>query len=350
MEKMHLSVVKPRQIQQREGFRDNNRRSRRSFFARLIIGTTTIAVSIGAYFSYLSVRSLILENLTEKALLQVRKGANEIDAWLSEKTAEIEAIAASPLLDDLDRAIAEPYLQREVQRLEEDFTALSMVSAEGFMYASSRDTPRSLNFSDRAWFKQVMSTGKSTISDPLLGRITQAPLIVVSAPILARVAVSSTPIGAITGSISMDRVTKVVESLQYGKNSYAFALNSRGEPIVHPDRDLMANVDQPAVNFQEAEDPELRRITAQMLANETRIELISLKGRWVYIVYFPLKEADWSIALVIPRGNIESRSRHYGISSCCFSHLYDYRSLASAGLRAKTTEKVQRNRRSRQPS
>ncbi|NES84328.1 MAG: response regulator [Moorea sp. SIO2B7] len=43
-----------------------------------------------------------------------------------------------------------------------------------------------------------------------------------------------------------------------------------------------------------------------MVDNQRNIELVQLNGDLVYIAYVPLRHANWSIALVIPRQNIES--------------------------------------------
>ncbi|GAA6617802.1 hypothetical protein [Scytonema sp. NUACC26] len=47
---------------------------------RLIIGGTTLIVSVSAYYSYQVLRNLILDNLKQNAFLKVQQGVDEIDA------------------------------------------------------------------------------------------------------------------------------------------------------------------------------------------------------------------------------------------------------------------------------
>ncbi|WP_242054813.1 hypothetical protein [Nostoc flagelliforme] len=56
----------------------------------------------------------------------------------------------------------------------------------------------------------------------------------------------SSPIGTFHGNVRVDCIAKVVNSLHYGTNSYAFALNSQGKVIVHPNSALMSTVEKPA--------------------------------------------------------------------------------------------------------
>jgi FOG: GAF domain len=44
-----------------------------------------------------------------------------------------------------------------------------------------------------------------------------------------------------------------------------------------------------------------------MTDRHTNIELVKIDRKWVYVAYTPLDEVNWSMALVIPRENIESQ-------------------------------------------
>jgi len=55
---------------------------------------------------------------------------------------------------------------------------------------------------------------------------------------------------------------------------YAFALNSEGRAIVHPDRSLMGTKENPADSLLEASDPVLQQIAGQMVAKKSDIERV----------------------------------------------------------------------------
>jgi signal transduction histidine kinase len=279
-----------------------HRRQRRHLLTLLILATTALTISTTACISYFFVRGLILDNLKEIALLKLEKGTDEIDRWLSTRKAEIETLAYDPTVNTLNWQLVEPRLQGEIYRLKEYFI-LSLTQPDGSFINTLGNRA---NSKDRQHFQKAMA-GQLNVSDPLIGRSTKVSTIIISAPIWALPPAPNQVIGVLSGSIKLDRVTSVANSLLYGSDSYAFALNSQGVPIVHPNNNLIGNIDREAPSFLQSQDPALSTIARQMIDRQTNIELVKIDNKWVYVAYAPLKEVNWSMALVIPRENIESQ-------------------------------------------
>ncbi|MBD1886621.1 ATP-binding protein [Microcoleus vaginatus] len=279
-----------------------HRRQRRHLLTLLILATTALTISTTACISYFFVRGLILDNLKQIALLKLEKGTDEIDRWLSTRKAEIETLAYDPTVNTLNWKLVEPRLQGEIYRLKEYFI-LSLTQPDGSFINTLGNRA---NNKDRQHFKKAMA-GQLNVSDPLIGRSTKVPTIIISAPIWALPPAPNQVIGVLSGSIKLDRVTSVANSLLYGSDSYAFALNSQGVPIVHPNSNLIGNIDRETPSFLQSQDPALSTIARQMIDRQTNIELVKIDNKWVYVAYAPLKEVNWSMALVIPRENIESQ-------------------------------------------
>jgi two-component system, NtrC family, sensor kinase len=279
-----------------------HRRQRRHLLTLLILGTTALAISSTACISYFFVRGLILDNLKEVALLKLEKGTDQIDRWLSIRKAEIETIAYDPTVRTLNWKLVEPRLQGEVYRLKE-YSMLSLIQPNG---SAINTLGNFANTKDRQHFKKAIA-GKINISDPLIGDSTKVPTLFISAPIWALPPAPNKVIGVLSGSIKLDRVASVINSLQHGSESYAFALNSKGVPIVISNNNLIENIDRSAPSFLQSQDPALSTIARQMIDRQTNIELVKIDNKWVYVAYAPLDEVNWSMALVIPRENIESQ-------------------------------------------
>ncbi len=279
-----------------------HRRQRRHLLTLLILGTTALAISSTACISYFFVRGLILDNLKEVALLKLEKGTDQIDRWLSIRKAEIETIAYDPTVRTLNWKLVEPRLQGEVYRLKE-YSMLSLIQPNG---SAINTLGNFANTKDRQHFKKAIA-GKINISDPLIGDSRKVPTLFISAPILALPPAPNKVIGVLSGSIKLDRVASVINSLQHGSESYAFALNSKGVPIVISNNNLIENIDRSAPSFLQSQDPALSTIARQMIDRQTNIELVKIDNKWVYVAYAPLDEVNWSMALVIPRENIESQ-------------------------------------------
>jgi len=279
-----------------------HRRQRRHLLTLLVLGCTALSLSSTACISYFFVRGLILDNLKEVALLKLEKGTDEIDCWLSSRKAEIETIAYDPTVRTLNWKLVEPRLQGEVYRLKE-YSMLSLIQPNG---SAINTLGNFANSKGRQHFQKAIA-GKINVSDPLIGDNAKVPTLFISAPIWALPPAPNKVIGVLSGSIKLDRVASVTNSLQYGSESYAFALNSKGVPIVNSKNNLIENIDRSNQSFLQSQDSALSTIARQMIDRQTNIELVKIDNKWVYVAYAPLNEVNWSMALVIPRENIESQ-------------------------------------------
>jgi signal transduction histidine kinase/CheY-like chemotaxis protein len=281
---------------------DNTKNCSRNLLLRFILGGTTIVVSISAYCTYLAARNTALADLKQSAFQQVQRGVNEIEEWLHVRKVEVQTLANTSTVRSLDWSVAEPYLQAEVKRINE-FFFFQIVTPNG-SFSNTKVGRTTKNIKDRDYFQKALA-GQSNISDPFISRSTGIPLIAIATPIWPNSQANRSPIGVFHGNVKVDRINKVVNSLHYGKNSYAFALNSQGQAIVHPDAALMSTVEKPAPSL--LSERNLSAIAQQMVKKQQGIQLMEIDGTKKYVAYIPLQEANWSLALVIPRQNIESR-------------------------------------------
>lgn len=270
----------------------------------LILIGFTLAIGVIGIASYFVVRDLIVQQLQEKALLQVRQGTDEIDQWLAICSIEIQTIANTEVARSLNWGVIEPYLNAEIKRTDEFFKMA--VSLPNGSYYNTLVGKTDANNKDRDFIQKAMA-GQVNISDPFISRTSGIPAVAISSPIRQSYDLTSRPIGVLNGSLKVDRIIQVVNRLHYGNGSYAFALNSKGEPIIHPNPAVMSTLEKPAHSFLESADPNLAALASRMVNQQQGIELIPIDGTNKYVAYVHLKQANWSIALVIPRENIESQ-------------------------------------------
>jgi two-component system, NtrC family, sensor kinase len=275
--------------------------SQRIFFTRFLIIGTTIGLTATAYYSYKVIYDLTLTSLKQNALLDTQKGAAEIDSWLSNLKGHVETLANTDVVRSMDWSQSEPYLRTEMSRFE-GIQTMAVGNAEGMRDAIDA---KSTSIKDREYFQRAMA-GQTTVSDPLISRALKKPSVMVATPIRSAPGDTKPPIGEIHTVVNLDRVTQVVERLHYGANSYAFALSAEGTAIVHPKAELLSTVEKPAPSLLQASDPALAAIAKRMVGRQQGMDLVQLDGSWKYVAYLPLQQSDWSIALVIPRENVES--------------------------------------------
>ncbi len=241
----------------------------------------------------------MLDSIKEQVLLKTHQGQDDIDNWLAIRKTEIKTLANSVVVRSLDWSVMEPYLQSEVKRLQ-TFLLMALATSDSALINTHGDH---LNVKDREFFQRSMA-GETVAADPIIGRTTKQLQIQISSPIPAETGIK--PAGVLMGGIPINRVVEVISNLHQGKGSYAFALNSQGVPIAHPNTELIGTPEKAAESFLNSRNPRLVEITQKMVAKRRNIELAQLDGKSSYVAYTPLREANWSVALVVPKENIES--------------------------------------------
>lgn len=276
-------------------------RPQRNLLTRLLLGGTTLLVSVAAWYSYQVVRNLTLESLKKNAFLEVQQGALSIDGWLTNLKIHIQTLANTPNVSAINWRLAEPFLKTEILRFS-DISAIAVSTPDGWHHITGGTISRVKDF---ASFRAAMA-GQITVSDPSISQSGHSTTLAINAPIWRYYSTTAAPVGTIQTLVKLDRVAQVVEQLNYGDRSYAFALNSQGEAIVHPELTQLSQSRVAFPNLLQTSDKALTAIAQRMVAKHQGIELTQVNGSWNYVAYLPLKEVNWSVALVIPRENIES--------------------------------------------
>jgi PAS domain S-box-containing protein len=295
----------------------------------LLVGGSIAAVGIVAFMSYWVVRGLILNTLKNNALLKVEKAGSEIDTWLAKQLGEVETLANSYEARSMKWDIAEPFLQLEQDRLAE-FWMFILVNPDGTYYTTRVGFAQGKNLNDREYFQRAIK-GESNVSDMIISRTTGKRQINISVPVWSfphvnysqipedRVAVRSKSllfynlpselsqqpkvIGNLAGNIPIAHVSQVVANTELGQGSYAFALDSKGVAIAHPNPKFTEGTQ----SFLNSTHPALAKIAHAMIDRQHSVNLMQLDGQWVYVAYAPVQKANWSVALVIPRRNLEQQ-------------------------------------------
>lgn len=268
----------------------------------LVVSGSALTISTAAGLSYFFMRGLILDEAKQVALLKVQQGTDRIDGWLGIKKAEVETLSYTRALQSLNWSEEiQPRLDREMVRLGEEFFSMFFARANGDFFSFTGQG----NISDREHFQLAMK-GQINVSDPLIGRATKERIIAITAPIFSASAIDQRPIGVFGVTLKTERMEAEIANLQYGEQSYAFVLNSKGTPVMQADRILAESTEQSTPSLIQSSNPALSALAREMSERQSGIQRIKLNGKWVYIAYDPLERVNWSVGLVIPKGTIEA--------------------------------------------
>lgn len=117
------------------------------------------------------------------------------------------------------------------------------VRDHGFVRANILDsTGKSIfdgqDFSDRAYFQQGMQ-GISTISDPVISKVTGEVTFIIAAPIWKDGDTEGTVAGVVYYAPPEDFLCKIAESIKVGNSGSAYIIDKNGTVIAHRDKSLV---------------------------------------------------------------------------------------------------------------
>ena len=301
----------------------------------VLLASSIFIVGSTAVTSYWLVRQIIIDSLKTNAQLSVEKARDEIDQWLATRSAEVETLANQVAIRSMHLEAVIPFLSLEADRLP-DYRYLMYAYPDGSHYRTDRGFSQDQTLVKSAYFKAAIA-GKVQVSGlertdanahrqisvaapiwsvPPLNRKISADRAALRAENLYAFGLPSDPyqtpkpIGALVGVIPTKHIEDVVNSIPKVPGSYAFVLDGQGMPLVKP-MDVAktpgAAIAPQTGSMLNASDPAWQTIYQTMVHNGQGVQRVKLGNEWVYVAYVPLQQAQWSLALVIPKAHVEQK-------------------------------------------
>jgi diguanylate cyclase (GGDEF)-like protein/PAS domain S-box-containing protein len=253
-------------------------------------------------FNYFETRRLLVENLESSLAALTLSASSEVGLWLNARKSEIELMAGLPRVQngDMDAVIA--YMNKEISR-NKIYEQFVIANNRGNCYMNTGDGG---NLADREYFKEVMSTGSTVISDPIISRGSGNQVVMVAAPIKK----DGKLLGIIGGSVNLDEFSRMVASVKITKLGYAYSLDKDGFIITHPNQKLL-------MRYNPLEDssahPNLQEAVKRMTQGKTGTTRYIFLGEDKYVSYAPIPGTNWSLCVTVPASYITDQLRYLPI-------------------------------------
>ncbi|WP_137971255.1 methyl-accepting chemotaxis protein [Pseudomonas sp. F(2018)] len=201
------------------------------FSHKILLAASLVVIAAFSLFTlyndYLQ-RNAIREDLEDELRSLGEVTASNIQNWLSGRILLVENVAQS-VQDDTPETLART-LERKAPASTFAFTYLG--SADGtFTMRPESEMPADYDPRTRPWYKDAMSAGGSTLTEPYMDAATSKLIITIATP-----AGSS---GVVGGDLSLDTLVQIINSLDFGGLGYAFLVSADGKILVHPNKDLV---------------------------------------------------------------------------------------------------------------
>ncbi len=207
--------------------------------------------------------------------------SSNIENWLSGRILLLES-AAQSIARDSDQEYVVNLIEQKALATTFLFTYLGTQEGQ-FISRPKSNTGADFDPRVRPWYKEAISAGKSTLTEPYLDAGTNKLVISIATP--------AKDTGVVGGDLSIDTLAAILDNLNMGGMGYAFLVNADGKILVHSDLS--------AVNKSIQQIYPSRTPTINNTFSET-----SLNGAEQIITFTPIKglpSVNWYIGLAVDK-------------------------------------------------
>lgn len=267
-------------------------RNKLVFFVALLL---ILAVAAASAANFYMLRKDLLVETGDRLKTDAAVHAGDLGRWLEVRVSEVNMLANSPILAENNKERVIPYLASESKRLP-GYLAFFVIAGNGDTYYNNGATS---NLKDRDYFVQVMATGKPVISNPVMSRTANKPVVILASPIIRNGKVD----GVLGATITTDDLSALTGKIKQGQTGYSFLIQKDGLAIAHPDAKMAMKMNL----LKDANIPvELKEMATRMAKKENGIILYSFDGTSRYAGFAPIPGTDWSIGTNVPVAEVTS--------------------------------------------
>lgn len=249
----------------------------------LLFTIGTLMLSLVAYYKSKEIIINYVELLAQsKAEKLVTKVEYKIAKWKS----VVNMFASLDIAKNMDHEGFKEYIASNRKMYNKEYEFLAIIDKEGNYLSIDGDKG---NISDRDYFHEVINTGNTVISKPLISKDTGNYVIVVSAPIKDD---NGEIIGLVGLDVNLSVITDIINDERIGNDGYAYMLNKEGIVVAHPDKDYIYKF-----NLLNDKNKDVVKLGKQMISGESGIGYYEHKGVEKIASYMPIESTEWSVAM-----------------------------------------------------
>lgn len=244
--------------------------------------------------NYITSSNALTANVSEVLLKIAEEAAKVVEERMLKDLKSMEVAASTETIKDMGIAVKDKLALLGDQVKLHGFKSMGIAGKDGQAAFTDGSTA---DISGMDYFKKAMS-GEMDISDLIVEEGGNSTTFTLAVP----VKVNEEVVGVLAATRDGDELNNLVSDITFAASGYAFIINSVGEMIAHPNKEVMTN----RVNYikESEKDPSLKSL-AEMLKQMT--EGKSGTGEYLYtgIIKYsgfaPIEGTSWSIAVTAPK-------------------------------------------------
>ncbi|MFN2340171.1 MAG: methyl-accepting chemotaxis protein [Halanaerobium sp.] len=254
-----------------------------SILILVIVGGTALTL-------YDQSTNILEDTIMLSAEESARQNSNTINEWLNGVEIFLKDLSDSNDVKTMMWSSQERYL-KEADHSELENIIVARADGRANVVGGG-----SLNVSDRDYFQQAMETGEITYSNAMSSEFTEGNVISIAVPIID----FGEQVGVLIGTISTEYLQQLITDMNINGAGYGWIINQDKNTIAYPERDYIATTELAESN------QDLRMISDQMIAGESRVLEYNLDNQDKIIAYHPAEINGWSVAMTADRAEVMS--------------------------------------------
>ncbi|WP_024656061.1 methyl-accepting chemotaxis protein [Pseudomonas syringae USA007] len=248
--------------------------------ALIVVVAFSVFIVINDYRQRQSLKSSVKSELQQLGTLTTQN----IQTWLESRIQLLQSMSQQVAVDGKEL----PQLQRAIglPTYSDNFQLSYFGSTEGVMFSvPAGNRPADYDPRARGWYKAAQNAPGTIVTEPYIAASSGKLVMTIATP----VKIQNQFAGVAGADISLDSVSKIINSLNFDGHGYAFLVSAEGKILVHPDSKLVLK------NINEAYPVN----TPKIATGVTEID----SGKQPEIISFTpvqgVATANWYVALVL---------------------------------------------------
>ena len=222
---------------------------------------------------------LLAQNKAEKLVLHVEYN---LEKWKS----TVNMFASMDIAKNMDYEAFKEYISNNKELYNKEYELFFISDTKGDYVSTDGDKG---TITGRDYFHEVMNSGNTTISKPVISQDTGNYIIVVAAPIKDD---TGNIIGLVGVDINLSIITDIIKDEKLGTGGYAYMINKDGLTMAHPNKNFIYKY-----NILNDENKDTVNLGKKMTNGEEGIKYYEHDGIKKIVSYMPIKSTGWSIGM-----------------------------------------------------
>ncbi|MEJ8554827.1 ATP-binding response regulator [Tepidibacter sp. Z1-5] len=250
-------------------------------FLLSIIGTLILSFVLYNKSKHIMINyvEMLAQNKTEKLVIHVE---DNLEKWKS--TANM--LSSMDISKNRDYEGFKEYIYNNKELNSKKYELFFIADTKG-NYLSTDGVE--CNITDRDYFHEVMNSGNTTISKPIISKSTGTYIIVVASPIKDD---NGNIMGLVGVDVNLSVITDMINDEKLGTSGYAYMINKDGLLMTHPNKNLIYKC-----NILNDKNKSVIDLGKKMINGEVGIKYYEHDGIKKIVSYMPIKSTGWSIGM-----------------------------------------------------